>query len=156
MKYGDFSTLVQLGVGLHVGTALLQLYGEIGVQPLIRTIARIRSLIDDNNEAQQDLAEELTRIETDFEIFRIRLFNAYKLLITINSLIAIVLVVLLIIISYNIETPLPNELSVFFVAFSVLPAPSTLGILWYNASKVIRPLKGLADNLEQRALRAHA
>ena len=46
MKYGDFSSVVQLGVGLHVGTALLQLYGELGVQPLVRVLNRTRSLLN--------------------------------------------------------------------------------------------------------------
>ena len=32
MKYGDFSSLVQLGAGLHIGTAFLQVYGELGVE----------------------------------------------------------------------------------------------------------------------------
>ena len=43
MKYGDLSSVVQLGVGLHVGGAVLQLFGELGV-PLERRIARIRGL----------------------------------------------------------------------------------------------------------------
>ena len=44
MKYGDLASIVQLGVGLHVGTAVLQLYGELGVQPLERKISGIRRL----------------------------------------------------------------------------------------------------------------
>jgi hypothetical protein len=78
MKYGDFSSLVQLGVGIHLGTALLQLYGELGVQPLVRTIARIESLFVDETELPKDVEDELRRLECDFDIFKIRLFNEYK------------------------------------------------------------------------------
>ena len=153
MKYGDFSSLVQLGVGLHVGTALLQHYSEIGVQPLIRTIARIKCLVEVRDEAEVDFVGELTKIESDFDIFRIRLFNEYKLFIRINSLVALALVGLLIYISYFAQAFLSVEKSVFMVALSVLPGPITLGFLWYGASKELTPLKARADGLEQRVLR---
>jgi hypothetical protein len=44
MKNGDLSSVVQLGVGLHVGTAVLQIFADFGVTPLERRIARVRTL----------------------------------------------------------------------------------------------------------------
>ena len=58
IKYGDFSSLVQLGVGLHVGTALLQLYGELAVEPLTRTLDRTRTLfLAPQNEAGEPIRD---------------------------------------------------------------------------------------------------
>jgi hypothetical protein len=151
MKYGDFSSLVQLGVGVHLGTALLQLYGEIGVQPLVRTLARVKMLVAEQSE--DAAAEEFSQLEADFDIFRIQLFNEFKKYIFVNSVAAGLLAVVLIVISYTAETEISESLSVFFVALSVLPAPFTLGILWFDASRQLRPLKVRADKLEQRCLR---
>ena len=56
--------VVQLGVGLHVGTALLQLYGELGVEPLARVLERTRSLFAAPQEERPPKAieEELERL----------------------------------------------------------------------------------------------
>ncbi len=153
MKYGDFSSLVQLGVGLHVGTALLQLYGELGVQPLVRTIARIRSLVADENERPpKEVEDELSKLESDFDIFKIRLFNEYKMYVKINSAVAVLLVFVLTAIAYKSEHAIAAELTIFIVALAVLPAPVTLGALWRDAAREIRPIKAQADELERRAL----
>jgi hypothetical protein len=153
MKYGDFSSLVQLGVGIHLGTALLQLYGELGVQPLVRTKARIESLFVDETELPKDVEDELRRLECDFDIFKIRLFNEYKSFVKINSVVAFLLVILLTVIAYKAEDPIAAELTVFIVALSVLPAPITLGLLWLDATIEIRPIKERADKLESLSLK---
>jgi hypothetical protein len=152
MKYDDFASLVQLGVGLHVGTAILQLYGEIGIQPLLRSIERTKSLL---GAAKHDEGcdESLIKLETDFAIFKIELFNEYKKYIGINSVVAVLLAALLVLISYNAEEPISAEFTVFIVGLSVLPAPITLGVLWFEASRKITPMKTEADALERRALR---
>jgi hypothetical protein len=80
MKYGEFSSIVQLGVGLHVGTAVLQLYGELGVEPLSRAIARTRSLFvaPEQERPPKHIENDLDRLESRYEIFKIRLFKEYK------------------------------------------------------------------------------
>jgi hypothetical protein len=154
MKYGDFSSLVQLGVGLHIGIALLQLYGELAVQPLVRMIARIRSLVsDDIDPVPQDLLDELNMLESDFDIFKIKLFNEFKKYVKINSAVAALLVIVLTFIAYKAQDTIAAWLSVFVVALSILPAPVTLAILWYDAARELRPIKSRADKLETRALR---
>jgi hypothetical protein len=45
MTFGDFSSLVQLGVGLHAGTALFQLLSEFGVAPLERRLGRLEDYV---------------------------------------------------------------------------------------------------------------
>jgi hypothetical protein len=152
MKYGDFSSLVQLGVGLHAGTALLQIYGEIGVQPLVRTLSRIRQLLEEPNHVKEAIIEDLDQLDADFAIFRIQLFNEYKRYVVVNFVVAAVLVGILTLISYKSDDLLPELLSVLFASLSVLPAPMTLGALWWDASRELRPLKARADMAEQRAL----
>jgi hypothetical protein len=154
MKYGDFSSLVQIGVGLHAGTALLQLYGELGAQPLVRTITRIRSLFADENERPpKHIEDELNKLESDFEIFKIRLFNEYKKYVKINLVFAVLLVIVLTVIAYKAQDMIAVELTIFIVALSVLPAPLTLTALWRDAAREILPIKKQADELESRALR---
>jgi hypothetical protein len=144
---------VQLGVGLHVGTAVLQLYGELGVQPLVRTITRIRSLFAEKERPPKEVEDELNKLESDFDIFKIRLFNEYKKYVKINSAFAVVLVIVLMVIAYKAEDMIATELTIFIVALSVLPAPVTLCALWRDAAMEIRPIKEQADELESRALR---
>jgi hypothetical protein len=93
MKYGDFSSLVQLGVGLHAGTALLQIYGEIGVQPLIRTLTRIRKLLEGEVATEEPAVDNLDQLDTEFDIFRIQLFNEFKRYVIANFAVATVLII---------------------------------------------------------------
>lgn len=153
MKYGDFSSLVQLGVGLHIGTALLQLYGELGVQPLVRTITRLNILFAEQGEVSDELHEDFSKLEADFDIFKIKLFNEYKKYIKINSAAACFLAILLVAISYKTEDAITVELSIFVVALSVLPAPLTLATLWIDANTEVRPIKERADKIESRVFR---
>ena len=152
MNYGDFSSLVQLGVGLHLGIALLQLYGDIGFQPLIRTFSRIENLMEDIDDSPE-ISDQFMMIKSEIEIFKIKLFNEYKKYIKINSAFAFLLTGILIFISYKTQSSISVELSVIFVSLSVLPAPLTLGILWVEASKELRPIKKQAETFERNLLR---
>jgi hypothetical protein len=157
MKYGDFSSLVQLGVGLHLGTALLQLYGEIGVQPLVRTIARTRSLFaaPEAERPPKATEEALDRLENRFEIFKIRLFNEYKKYIVANSCVAVALAAVLVLIAFFADTKVDNGMDwaiTLIVFFSLFPAPITLAVLWWDAGRLVKPMKKEADELERRAL----
>lgn len=157
MKYGDFSSVVQLGVGLHVGTALLQLYGELGVQPLVRVLDRTRSLflVPESERPPKDLEEELARIESRYEIFKIQLFQEYRKFVRMNSIAAIVLAIILVIIAYKAQEDVAEGYewqTVLMFALSLLPAPITLGVLWVDASRQVKPIKEQADDLERRAL----
>lgn len=156
MKYGDFASLVQLGAGLHIGTALLQTYGEIGVAPLLRTLSRINSLMQElkgsNQALVDDLAEELDHINANFEIFRIQLFNEFKKYVVINSIVAVILVVALVMIAYKTGDDLSPEMAVFLIFASVVPGPLSVAVLWIDASHELAPLKKRADSLEQRCI----
>jgi hypothetical protein len=157
MKYGDFSSLVQLGVGLHVGTALLQIYGELGVAPLVRTIGRVRSLFlaPEGERPPKVLEDELDRLESKYEIFRIRLFQEYRKYVRINSIVATALAIILVIITYKAQddvSPGYNWTTIMMSALSLLPAPLTLAVLWIDANRQLKPMKYEADDLEKRSL----
>lgn len=147
---------MQLGVGLHVGTAVLQLYGELGVQPLARAIARTRSLFlaPEPERPPKDVEEDLDRLEGRFEIFKIRLFKEYKKFILGNSIVAGLLAAVLTVLAYKADDEITESwqaVSVLIVALSLLPAPVSLGVLWFDADRQIKPLKREADALEARA-----
>jgi hypothetical protein len=105
MKYGDFASLVQLGVGLHVGTALLQLYGELGVAPLARALSRTRGLFaaPENERPPKEIEEELERLESRYEIFKVRLFKEYRKYVFFNLLAAALLAIILTIIAFKAD-----------------------------------------------------
>ncbi|MET4290922.1 hypothetical protein ABIB06_002453 [Bradyrhizobium sp. LB8.2] len=157
MKYGDFSSIVQLGVGLHIGSAVLQLYGEIGAEPLVRTLSRIRASIDDLDKAKgQEAREEYEQLASDYDIFKIRLFNEYKNYVKINSVVALGLFIVLVIIAFKNDDPIEGDwamIAIPIVALAVLPALVTLGSLWVDASRLASAMMVRADALEQRVLR---
>lgn len=156
MKYGEFSSVVQLGVGLHVGTAVLQLYGELGVQPLSRAIARTRSLFvaPEQERPPKDIEEDLDRLESRYEIFKIRLFKEYKKYVLGNAIVAATLAFVLTLLAFKYDDTITEAWEpamVFLVGLSLLPAPVSLSVLWFDADRQLKPMKLEADALEKRA-----
>ena len=152
MKYGDFSSLVQLGVGLHLGTALLQFYGDIGMAPLVRKLARIRQIVEDER-VSAEIRASLYELESDYEIFKIQFFNEYKFYIKWNAAVAVFLVACLCFISFKNDEQPPALISVLLVYASIVPAPMTLAMLWGDAERAVAPLKRRAEELEPLALK---
>jgi hypothetical protein len=157
MKYGDLSSIVQLGVGLHVGTAVLQLYGELGVAPLERRIARIKRLfsLPEAERPCRDLEEELNWVESRYGLFKIEFFREYRWCVALNSAVAVILAGFLIVIAFKADDQILDGFewfAVFAIAGSFLPAPLILGSLWFDARKRVKTLKSKADSIEKRAL----
>src|SRR4051812_35773647 len=101
MNYGDFSSVVQLGVSLHLGTALLQFYGDLGIQPFIRIMDCIKSLFGDPASKPVDgIRQEFEQLESEFEIFKIRLFNEYRKYVYLNTGVALLLIGILVGLAY--------------------------------------------------------
>jgi hypothetical protein len=146
MNYGDFSSIVQLGVGLHIGTALLQLYGELYEKPLVRSLERVRALAADTRMTlSEDHDEQITRLAGDFEIFRIQFFHAYRRYVYWNSGIAVGLTGVLIALAYSAQTPADPVLAFLAVAASILP----LFALWTDASRKMNPILDRSLALER-------
>ncbi|TCM62358.1 hypothetical protein [Rhizobium sp. BK068] len=151
MHFGDFSSVVQLGVGLHLGTALLQIYGEVGLQPMVRSIVRMQNVADDpNHPPDEEHRDELDSLVSRFEVFKIQMFTEYKKYLVINSIVSFILVGILVFISYRSSEQISPQWSIVFVALSILPAPITLFCLWHDATNALRPLLNAADLLEKK------
>jgi hypothetical protein len=122
-------------------------------------MGRTRSLfvVPQDQRPPKAIEEELDRLESRYEIFKIQLFHEYKRYVAANSVVAVILTVVLIILTFKAEDPIPEKwdwVTVILVAISVLPAPITLGALWFDAGRLMRPMKAEADALEKRALSA--
>jgi hypothetical protein len=153
MKYGDFSSLVQLGVSLHLAMVALQHYGDIGAGPLAHTIGRIRSSVaGKGTHPARELELELNSLEADFKKFKLRMLIEFKEYWVINTTTAVLLVGFLTLISWRADDVLPDWLAIVFLVFSVLPAPITLFALWRDATSAIRPIRTRAEELEARAI----
>ena len=157
MKYGDLSSIVQLGVGLHVGTAVLQLYGELGIAPLERRILRIKKLfqLPKSQRPSHELEEELSWVESRYELFKIEFFREYRWCVILSSVVAVILAVFLVVIAVKADDQILDGYELFAVvaiAASYLPAPCILGSLWVDAQRRIKPLREAADSIEKRAL----
>ncbi len=149
MYFGDFASVVQLGVGLHLGTALLQMYGEIGLQPMIRSIERMRDVVQDPDYPPTDQhRQDLDAIISRFAVFKIQMFTQYKTYLIANSVNAGILILLLVLISFKYSDPVSPQGGIVFVSMSILPAPITLFCLWHAATKALRPLQQAAKALE--------
>jgi hypothetical protein len=150
---------VQLGVGLHVGTALLQLYGELGVAPLTRALGRTRSLFSapENERPPPAVEEELARLESQYEVFKVRLFKEYRKYIFFNLGAAGLLAAILTVIAFKADDPITDGwewTTIVMSALSVLPGPLSLAVLWFDASRQVKPMWDTADELEERATRS--
>lgn len=153
MNYGDLSSIVQLGVGLHLGTALLQLYGELGLQSMNRSIDRINELQEAHSEKITEHHEEIEEVDLEYRLFKIKLANEYKKYVVMNAVVAFVLALILVYISFNSLMPASEMASIWIVALSLIPAPILLSVFWWDASKSVSPLKAKIDKLENDLLR---
>jgi hypothetical protein len=155
----ELASIVQLGVALHVGTAVLQLYGELGVAPLERRIERIRGLfrLPKAERPPQEIEEQLLRLESRYELFKIDFFHHYRWCVAINSIVAALLAVSLIAIAFKADDLIRDGYEWFYVAaiaLSFLPAPLILAALWFDAQRRTKSLKSEAKSIETRALDA--
>jgi len=152
MNYGDFSSLVQLGVGLHAGTALLQLYLEIAATPFERKLQRLHNLCVSRKISDHELLDDVEQLSADFDIFKVQLFNEFKRFVAINFGVAAILLVILIFISYRASSAVDPITATIGVFLSVLPGPITLAALWIAASRKLKPLREKAASLQRSAL----
>jgi len=73
----------------------------------------------------------------------------------VNTIVAVILAVFLIIITYKNDDPIVDGYEWFpvvAIALAFLPAPIILGCLWFDAWRRLKPIKQAADDIERRAL----
>src|SRR6266404_1882712 len=103
----------------------------------------------------RELEEELNWVESRYELFTIEFFREYRWCVALNSIVALVLAVLLVVIALKADDQIADGyewFAVFAMAASYLPAPCILGSLWVDAQRRVKPLKAKADSIEKRAL----
>jgi hypothetical protein len=102
-----------------------------------------------------ELEEELNWVESRYELFKIEFFREYRWCVALNSVVALVLAAVLVVIAVKADDSIQQGhewIAVFAIAGSFLPAPVILGSLWFDARKRVRTLKSKVDSIEKRAL----
>jgi hypothetical protein len=140
---------------VHVGTAVLQLYAELGMVPMERRFARIRDVfkMPEGERPEKALEEELDRLEGRYRLFQIDFFKQYKWLVGVNSIVALMLAVLLAMIAYKADDAVTEYFWWFpigCIALAFLPAPIILGCLSFDAWRRLKPIKDAVDDLGRR------
>ena len=152
MKFGDFSSLVQLGVGLHLGAALLQQYGDLGLEKVVRVTTRISSMLAEDEKLRPKFSERLKIIEGKIGIFRIRLSQEFNYLRKTNTYVGLLLIAVLIVMSFCSEVDIPVWLGVALTVASVVPAFWSLFFLWKRAKEKLESILTIATRLEDDCL----
>jgi hypothetical protein len=154
MKLGDFSSLVQLGVGLHAGTALLQSVTEFAGTPLSRRIERLRTLAElkaKRDPKYDDCLESAANLLGTLEVKKIQFFNEYKEVAKANGGVAIALCFLLAVQAFLADQCIPISVGLFIVALSLFPAGGSLYFLhsrWAtNVKSLVEGVKKLNEQL---------
>jgi hypothetical protein len=96
MKLGDFASVLQLGVGLHVGSALLQTVAEFGSSPISKRIERLAKLAmlrhtrlekvgSLDTTAAIALEDDTLNTLSALEVKKVQFFNEYRIAATVNT-----------------------------------------------------------------------
>ncbi|MGY3495912.1 hypothetical protein [Bradyrhizobium sp. USDA 4502] len=161
MKLSDFSSVLQLGVGLHTGTVLLQSIAEFASAPLskkIERLVRIARLRRERFKREQRatdnidaILDELLDAQTNLELKKVQLFSEYKIGALINVIFAVFLYYYLACAAMAPETDVGTVEGWALVLISVSPATLTLIVLagrWFaNTGGVRTSVKGLESKI---------
>jgi hypothetical protein len=132
MSLGDFSSVVQLGVGLHAGTAILQSIAEFAGTPLTRRVERLRLLAEVKTKRDakyKKCFDDACDLLGDLEVKKVQFFNEYKQVVQVNAGVAIALCFLLAVIAFDARGEAPIWAGLFIVALSFAPAGVSLVVL---------------------------
>lgn len=155
MEYGHFSSVVQLGVGIHAGTALLRLAADFGLSKTerrvetflgsIQDIAKERVLTDRIIEDAGYLGQDLRNVKAQFEREFIELsvystFWAFLLFFFLCSL------------AFLDGEPIDIVTAVVLCAISVVPATTLVLTLWFSIRSALDHLERMRSELEDRIL----
>lgn len=155
MILGDFSSMVQLGVGLHAGTALFQSIFELAGTPMLNRISRLAELAEAKTKRDQTFQDKLDTahdIMGDLENKRLNFLREYKYLVLANGGVAIALLAALIFISFDAQEVIPWPVGIFLVLLSLAPAGASLILLCSSWSKKMGPLRSSVEGLERALL----
>lgn len=160
MKVQDFFSVVQLGVGVHAGTAILQLSGEFGIAPVERRIENMRPWLEnervqfDQNpnavieEKLSEYEDKLNRIDADIAITKIQFQNLYKRCISISFGFGALLLFILSIMSFVADSDISEIVGLFIVFLCFVPALMIYIIIDHKVSQALLPVINRLSKLE--------
>lgn len=159
MSLSDFSSVLQLGVGLHAGTALLQPILEFASAPIVARadrLARIAELRVDRlrrtgkaSHAAETLLDDLNDIRGLLALDRVLFFQEYKIAAAANAVVAAILYGLL---SWAALDPAQNVEKLWaacLIALSAGPAVASLAILWWRWRANTSPIGQKLDSFQK-------
>lgn len=139
MKLSDFSSILQLGVGLHTGTVLLQAVAEFASAPLSKKIERLAKIARLRHErfkregrgtnAIEAVEAEISDVLSALELKKVQLFFEYKIAALINALFAVYLYYYLVLAAVSGDTDVSPYEAGALAFVSSAPAIVTLIVL---------------------------
>jgi hypothetical protein len=153
MTLGDFSSVVQLGVGLHAGTALLQSIADLTATPLSRRLRRLREISEAKlarNASFQDIHDQACDLAGDLEIKKVQFFNEFRKVVAVNTAVSGALALLLGVIAFFFGEEIDVGIGLLIALASFVPAPLSLGFLWSRWSANTVSLRESIDALHRR------
>ncbi|WP_050382311.1 hypothetical protein [Bradyrhizobium pachyrhizi] len=156
MTLGDFSSLVQLGVGLHAGTALVEAITELTESPLSRRLSRLHRIseakLKSSRAGAQDLYDQASDLLGDLEVKKVQFFNEYKTVVEVNAAVAIVLALVLTVISFLYSEEINSVIGGLIVVSSLAPASASLLFLWSRWKSNTAELRNSTDALHKNLI----
>jgi hypothetical protein len=155
MKVQDFFTVVQLGVGIHAGTAILQLSGELGIAPIERRVDALQSWLEEEKEQGHDLADEndkLAIIRAEMAIYRVRYEKMYRRSVMWTFAFGCLLAFALAVMSFIADQDINFDIAIIIVLLCFMPAALIFAYLWHMSSANLLPIDRKVSALEDRVL----
>jgi hypothetical protein len=154
MKLGDFSSILQLGVGLHTGTVLLQSIVEFASAPITRRLERLARIaqLRSNNIDCDSSVENALDLQGDLETKKVQFFNEYKAAAKLNACVAFFLFILLAWAAVMYEFPVSIVGAALILLVSVAPAVISLFVLWWRWERNTETIRQKIDSLDRQLL----
>lgn len=142
MQLSDFSSVLQLGVGLHAGTVLLQAIFEFASAPMTAKLERFAKFAalrrdkmtkrGDDPTAIEEVEGRILDAQSSLEVKKVQFFNEYKTAAKINTAVSVLLFCLLVWAAIKPAHDVYWWLQVGIVFLSAGPALLSLCILWHR------------------------
>ncbi|WP_262048390.1 hypothetical protein [Bradyrhizobium sp. Bra78] len=142
MSLSDFSSVLQLGVGFHAGTALLQPILEFASTPIVARAERLARIAElrvarlqrtgKPYAGAETLLNDLNDIRSVLALDRVLFFQEYKIAATANAAFALVLYALLSWAAMQPDHKVDLLFAICLIGLSAGPALASLSILWWR------------------------
>jgi hypothetical protein len=138
----SYPSVLQLGVGLHAGTVLLQSIAEFASAPVSHRIDRLAKIARLRRErlektcvdtsGAEALESEILNTQSALELKKVQFFTEYKFAAAGNTFIALILFAGLVWAAISADYDVTPALSVLIVFLSAGPALISLVFLWWR------------------------